>query len=217
MGERSVTHHPRPPSLILASASPRRLALLRQIGLEPTKILAPNIDETPQKAEFPRLYATRMATEKLATVQDESAYIVAADTVVAAGTRILPKAETVEQAKFCLTLLSGRRHHVYTALAIRSPTGKTATRLVTSVVGFARLDDPTITAYLATNEWQGKAGAYAIQGFAATFITFLSGSHSAVVGLPLHETTNLLRGLGYPVMPAHAGIHDFSATPPPSC
>jgi len=191
--------------------------LLRQIGLEPAKILSPNIDETPAKAESPRLYATRMAAEKLATVHDETAYVIAADTVVAAGTRILPKAESVEEARFCLTLLSGRRHNVHTAIAIRAPNGKTVTRLVTSVVGFARLDESTLKTYLATDEWQGKAGAYAIQGIAATFIDFLSGSFSAVVGLPLHETANLLRGLGYPVMPAHAGIHDFSATPPPSC
>jgi len=185
-----------PPALILASASPRRETLLRQIGLEPTKIIAPGIDETPQKAESPRLYAARMAAEKLATVPD-AAYVIAADTVVAAGTRILPKAETETQAKTCLTLLSGRRHHVLTAVAVRAPDGRIASRLVTSVVGFSRLDDAALNSYLATNEWRGKAGAYAIQGFAATFIDFLSGSYSGVVGLPLHETANLLRGLGY--------------------
>jgi septum formation protein len=204
-----------PPALILASASPRRLALLRQIGLEPTRILAPDIDETPQKAESPRLYAARMAAEKLATVPD-AAFVIAADTVVAAGTRILPKTEFFAEAESCLKRLSGRRHHVLTAVAVRAPDGRTASRLVTSVVGFSRLDDAALKTYLATNEWRGKAGAYAIQGFAATFIDFLSGSYSGVVGLPLHETANLLRGLGYPVMPAHAGIHDFGA-PPPSC
>ena len=185
-----------PPALILASASPRRETLLRQIGLAPTRILAPDIDETPKKAESPRLYAARMAAEKLATVPD-AAFVIAADTVVAAGTRILPKTDSLAQAESCLKLLSGRRHHVLTAVAVRAPDGRIASRLVTSVVGFSRLDDAAIESYLATDEWRGKAGAYAIQGFAATFIDFLSGSYSGVVGLPLHETANLLRGLGY--------------------
>jgi len=123
--------------------------------------------------------------------------VIAADTVVAAGARILPKAEALEDARKCLALLSGRRHRVYTAVAIRAPNGKQASRTVLSVVGFARLDAQQIETYLATREWEQKAGGYAIQGSAATFINFLSGSYSGVVGLPLYETFSLLRGLGY--------------------
>ncbi len=123
--------------------------------------------------------------------------MLAADTVVAAGARILPKAETEAQARKCLTLLSGRRHRVYTAIALRAPDGRCASRVVASVVGFARLDAAQISAYIAGGEWQGKAGGYAIQGQAAAFIDFISGSYSGVVGLPLHETANLLHGLGY--------------------
>jgi septum formation protein len=123
--------------------------------------------------------------------------VIAADTVVAAGARILPKAETGAEARQCLTLLAGRRHRVYTAVAIRAPGGKQASRTVMSAVGFARLSPQRIDAYLATGEWRGKAGGYAIQGAAAAFINFLSGSYSAVVGLPLYETSALLTGLGY--------------------
>ncbi len=138
----------------------------------------------------------RLALEKLAAVKQD-AFIIAADTVVAAGSRILPKIETLEAAEAYLRLLSGRRHRVFTAVAVRTPTGNTATRVAASVVGFARLDAQQITAYLGTDEWRGKAGGYAIQGHAAAFINFISGSHSGVVGLPLHETSALLRGLGY--------------------
>ena len=138
----------------------------------------------------------RLALEKLATIQAD-AYILAADTVVAAGARILPKTDTPEQAATCLALLSGRRHRVYTAVAVRAPGGRVAHRTVLSMVGFARLDRLQIAAYLATGEWRGKAGGYAIQGHAAAFIDFLSGSYSGVVGLPLYETASLLRGLGH--------------------
>lgn len=180
--------------LVLASASPRRLDLLRQLGLEPDEIIAPNIDETPLRDEAPRLYAKRMALSKLI---DQPGFIIAADTVVALGTRLLPKTETEAQAKTCLRRLSGRRHRVLTGVAVRAPDGRVASRVVPSVVGFARLDDTQIKDYLASSEWQGKAGGYAIQGRAAAFIDFISGSYSGIVGLPLHETINLLRGLGW--------------------
>jgi septum formation protein len=139
-----------------------------------------------------------MALEKLSAVPN-AGFVLAADTVVAAGARILPKTLDAAEAETCLRLLSGRRHDVLTAVAIRAPSGKVLTRTVASVVGFARLDERQIRAYLASEEWHGKAGGYAIQGLAAAFIDFLSGSYSAVVGLPLHETANLLRGLGYAV------------------
>ncbi len=142
------------------------------------------------------MHAARLALGKLAATQLDG-FILAADTVVAAGARILPKTDTEAQAARCLALLSGRRHRVFTAVAVRAPDGKIASRTVVSVVGFARLDAPATAAYLATGEWQGKAGGYAIQGQAAAFIDFISGSHSAVVGLPLHETAKLLNGLGY--------------------
>jgi septum formation protein len=172
------------------------LELLRQIGIEPDEVFAPEIDETPHPPELPRVYALRMAHEKLAAVQRE-AFVIAADTVVAAGARILPKAETVEEAARCLALLSGRRHKVFTAVTVRAPDGRAVSRVVGSVVGFARLDATQTSAYLDSGEWRGKAGGYAIQGRAAAFIDFVSGSYSGVVGLPLHETFLLLRGLGY--------------------
>jgi septum formation protein len=170
--------------------------LLAQIGIAPDLVAPADIDETPYPAESPRLHAQRLAREKCAAIT-ETAFVLAADTVVAAGARILPKTETEAQARKCLTLLSGRRHRVYTAIALRAPDGRTASRVVTSVVGFARLDSAQIADYLAGGEWQGKAGGYAIQGQAAAFIDFISGSYSGVVGLPLHETAKLLHGLGY--------------------
>ena len=185
--------------LVLASASPRRLALLAQIGLHPDAILPAEIDETPRRDENPRLYAQRMAREKCAAIADDGAYVVAADTVVAAGRRILPKTETEQQARDCLTLLSGRRHRVLTAVVVRAPDGRVAERMCESVVIFHRLSHDQLGAYLATGEWQGKAGGYAVQGHAAAHIRFLSGSYSAVVGLPLFETAQLLRGLGFPM------------------
>lgn len=139
-----------------------------------------------------------MALEKLSTLPaDTPGFALAADTVVAAGTRIMPKAETVEQARKCLTLLAGRRHRVYTGIAVRTPDGKTASRVAAAIVGFARLDDAALESYLAGQQWAGKAGGYAIQGHAASFTDFISGSYSAVVGLPLYETSALLRGLGW--------------------
>ncbi|MDE1882452.1 MAG: septum formation protein Maf [Rhodospirillales bacterium] len=184
-----------PLQIILASASPRRLALLRQINIEPARIIAPEIDETPRPGELPRVYARRMALEKLPRTPD--GFVVAADTVVAAGRRILHKTESRETAERYLRLLSGRRHKVHSAVAVAAPDGRTSCRVVESVVGFARLDEPQLQAYLASGEWQGKAGGYAIQGQAANFIDFISGSYSGVVGLPLHETSTLLRGLGW--------------------
>ncbi len=157
-------------------------------------MIAPNIDESTLRDESPRAYALRMALQKLVTAEG---FVVAADTVVAAGARILPKAETEAQARQCLALLSGRRHKVYTGVAVRAPGGKVASRVVASVVGFARLDSGQLQEYLDSGEWAQKAGGYAIQGRAAVFVDFISGSYSAVVGLPLHETAALLRGLGW--------------------
>ncbi len=185
--------------LVLASASPRRHALLGQIGIIPDAVAAADINETPRKDETPRNLAQRLAREKAAAVTTDGAHILAADTVVACGRRILPKAETVAEARACLTLLSGRRHRVITAVVLRLPDGGRRERLVESVVGFARLSEAQIAAYLASQEWQGKAGGYAIQGLAASFIRFLSGSYSNVVGLPLYETAQLLRGAGWAV------------------
>lgn len=181
--------------LVLASASPRRLDLLRQLGIEPSRILAPEIDETPAPAERPRAYAQRMALAKLAPA--EGAFVLAADTVVSAGRRILHKTGDRAEAERSLRLLSGRRHDVFTGVALRAPDGRVARRVAASVVGFARLDQTQIREYLESGEWAGKAGAYAIQGRAAGFIDFLSGSYSGVVGLPLYETAMLLRGLGW--------------------
>jgi septum formation protein len=187
----------KPLQLILASSSPRRLLLLQQIGILPAKIVSPDIDETPARDELPRGYAARMAAAKAAAVPSADHLVLAADTVVAAGRRILPKAETAEQVRACLTLLSGRRHRVMTAVTLASPDGRAVSRLVESVVTFNRLTEPQIERYLATGEGEGKAGGYAINGEAASFIRFLSGSHSAVVGLPLFETAQLLRSHGW--------------------
>jgi septum formation protein len=187
------------PTLVLASASPRRLALLAQIGIVPDRVLATDIDESPRKDEMPRPLAQRLARAKAAAAGAAGEYVLAGDTVVALGRRVLPKAETVEQARQCLTLLSGRRHRVMTALVLAKPDGKCSERLVESVVGFARLTPQQIDAYLAGGEWHGKAGGYAIQGQAASFVRFISGSYSNVVGLPLYETAQLLRGQGWTI------------------
>ena len=173
------------------------MALLAQIGVVPDAIITPGIDETPGKAETPRLYVCRLARAKAALVDAPDALVLAADTVVAAGRRILPKAETPAHARVCLNLLSGRRHSVLTAVVLAFPDGRRAERLVASQVAFTRLTQAQIDAYLATAEWQGKAGGYAIQGHAAAFVRFLSGSYSNVVGLPLFETAQLLRGAGW--------------------
>jgi septum formation protein len=187
------------PKLVLASASPRRVALLAQIGITPDRVYPTQIDETPLRRELPRPHAERLACAKADAVGAPGCFILAADTVVAAGRRILPKAETETQARACLTLLSGRRHRVMTAVVLRDPTGRRAQRLVESVVGLARLTPVQLRTYLDSGEWQGKAGGYAIQGRAASFVRFLSGSYSNVVGLPLFETAQLLRGLGWPI------------------
>ena len=183
-------------TLVLASASPRRLALLAQIGIVPDRIAPPDIDESPLRDELPRLYAERMASQKAAAAHP-GCFVLAADTVVAVGRRILPKAETGAQARACLDLLSGRRHHVLTALVLVAPNGARSARLSESTVIFARLTEAQKLAYIAGGEWHGKAGGYAVQGQAAAFIRALSGSYSGVVGLPLFETAQLLRGRGY--------------------
>lgn len=187
------------PALVLASASPRRLALLAQIGIVPERVISPDIDETPLPDELPRDYARRLARAKAAAVEAPGAFVLAADTVVAAGRRILPKAESETELRRCLALLSGRRHRVLTSVVLRLPDGRLRERLVQSVVAFARLTGRQIEDYVASEEWRGKAGGYAIQGRAAAFVTFLSGSYSNVVGLPLFETAQLLRGAGLAV------------------
>lgn len=189
------------PGLILASASPRRRDLLAQIGLVPRRIVAADLDEQPRAGELPRPYAERLAREKAAHVAamlDEPALVLGADTVVALGRRILPKAEDRDTARRCLSLLSGRRHSVLTAIALR-PTaawaeGRPSERTVVSTVTFARLTDQQIEALLDAGDWEGKAGGYALQGHAASHIRFVSGSPSAVIGLPLFEVAQLLRG-----------------------
>ena len=185
-------------SLLLASASPRRRDLLAQIGIVPDQIFAAALDETPRRDEPPRLLAQRLALAK-ASAAPTGIYVLAADTVVAAGRRVLPKAETVAQAGACLDLLSGRRHRVITAVVLRLPDGVVRERVVESVVGFARLTAAQTASYLAGGEWRGKAGGYAIQGSAASFVRFLSGSYSNVVGLPLFETAQLLRSAGWSI------------------
>ena len=186
--------------LVLASASPRRLALLAQIGVTPSRVAPADLNETPRKDEAPRPHAQRLAREKCAAIlagPDE--FVLAADTVVSVGRRILPKAETEDQARRCLDLLSGRRHHVLTAIAVRAPDGRIAERVNNTAVIFNRLTSRQIDFYLASGEWQGKAGGYAIQGLAAAYIRQIDGSYSGVVGLPLFETAQLLRGLGFPL------------------
>jgi len=194
------------PKLILASASPRRLALLQQVGIEPDALLPTDLDETPQKSELPRLLAGRLASEKahaaakVAKSRPElaGAYLLAADTVVSVGRRILPKCEIVSEAAQCLHLLSGRAHRVYTGLVLLTPNGASRHRIVESRVRFKRLSSDEIEAYLASGEWRGKAGGYAVQGLAGAFVQKIVGSYSSVVGLPLYETVSLLAGEGYP-------------------
>jgi len=194
-------------ALVLASGSPRRMALLEQIGIVPDFVYPAEIDETPQGGERPRGLAERLARTKAevaamrfaAQEAATPAFVLAADTVVAVGRRILPKAETLEEAERCLALLSGHTHRVYTAIAVRTPDGKLRERLAETRVKMKRLSRLEAEAYLASGEWRGKAGGYAIQGLAAAFVTDLSGSYSAVVGLPLDETAALLGGEGYPV------------------
>jgi septum formation protein len=194
--------------LVLASGSPRRVALLRQIGVEPDAVIPSDLDETPRRAEAPRALAERLAREKAVASAEvarrregfERALVLAADTVVCVGRRILPKAEIAEEAEDCLRLLSGRAHRVYTGLALVTASGAKRTRLVETRVRFKRLSRAELAAYLASGEWRGKAGAYAIQGLAGAFAIRLIGSYSNVVGLPLAETAALLAGEGYPVL-----------------
>ena len=188
-----------PQRLVLASASPRRLDLLRQIGLEPDSVVAAEVDESPLKDETPRLLAIRLAAAKAARVAADEplAYVLGADTVVAMGRRVLPKAETAEEVRACLDLLSGRAHRVLTAVAVAAPGGRSARRLVETRVRFKRLSPQDIEGYLALGEGLGKAGGYGVQGRAGGFVTALQGSYPAVVGLPLYETASLLGGLGY--------------------
>ena len=187
------------PLLVLASASPRRLELLKQIGIAPDLVDPADIDETPRRDEAPAAHALRLAGEKLRAVMPRhpGAYILAADTVVACGRRILPKAADEASARRCLELLSGRRHRVHSGVALANPDGQVSLRRVDSQVAFKRLSATEVAAYLATGEWHGKAGGYAIQGRAAALIRFVSGSYSNVVGLPLFETAQLLAGRGY--------------------
>jgi septum formation protein len=193
--------------LVLASGSPRRMALLAQIGVEPDRLLPATIDETPLKKEPPRILARRLARDKaqaaaeLLAAEEEfsGALILAGDTVVSVGRRILPKAERIEQAALCLRQLSGRSHRVYTGLCLINAKGQVRQRLVETRVRFKRLSREDVDAYIASGQWRGKAGGYAIQGFAGAFVVKLIGSYTNVVGLPLHETMGLLTGEGYPV------------------
>jgi len=189
--------------LVLASASPRRRDLLAQIGVIPAAILPAELDEIPLDRELPRQLAGRLSAAKAALVarQKPDALILAADTVVALGRRILPKAEDAAEVRRCLVLLSGRRHRVMTGLTLHHPDGRTASRLVETIVKFKRLSAAEIDGYAACGEGIGKAGGYAIQGRAGQFVTGLNGSYSNVVGLPLAETAQLLAGFGYPLWP----------------
>ena len=191
--------------LVLASGSPRRIELLQQAGIEPDHIFPSDIDEKPQKAEHPRSLAKRLARDKAAKALEAlksepdlaGSYVLAADTVVCVGRRILPKAEVTEEAGNCLGLLSGRSHRVYTGICLVTPSGKFRQKLVESRVRFKRLSREDIESYIASGEWRGKAGGYAIQGLAGTFVVKLVGSYTNVVGLPLYETTSLLAGEGF--------------------
>ena len=195
------------PKLVLASGSPRRLGLLNQAGIEPDSLQPAEIDEIPVKGELPRALANRLAREKaqvaLASIRiDEElrgSYIIAADTVVAVGRRVMPKADMLEDAAACLRLLSGRNHRVYTGICLVTPKESFRQRLVETRVRFKRLSNEDLEGYLASGEWRGKAGGYAIQGLAGTFVVKMVGSYTHVVGLPLYETMSLLSGEGYPV------------------
>lgn len=203
-----------PQTLVLASGSPRRVQLLAQAGIEPDRLLPAQIDEAPFKAEHPRSLARRLSGEKVERAQQiiegeraklvkdargEPPYVLAADTVVAVGSQIMPKAELLDEASQCLRMLSGRAHRVYTGLALATPKGRLRQRVVETRVRFKRLTREEIESYLASNEWKGKAGGYAIQGLAGTFVIKLVGSYTNVVGLPLAETVALLTGEGYQV------------------
>jgi septum formation protein len=193
--------------LILASGSPRRLSLINQVGITPDLLLPADVDEIPLKGELPRACANRLARIKAETAlaqvhgdeELKGSYILAADTVVAVGRRILPKAELVDEASQCLRLLSGRNHKVYTAVCLVTPKEGFRQRLVETRVRFKRLSEQDLDTYLASGQWRGKAGGYAAQGIAGSFIVKLVGSYTNIVGLPLYETITLLSGEGYPV------------------
>ena len=195
------------PKFVLASGSPRRLSLINQAGIDPDALRPADIDETPKRGELPRACSNRLARAKaeagLAMVRlDEElkgAYVVAADTVVAVGRRILPKAELIDEAAQCLRLLSGRNHRVHTTVCLVTPREAFRQRHVETRVRFKRLSDEDIEAYLGSGEWRGKAGGYAAQGIAGSFIVKIVGSYSNIVGLPLYETMTLLAGEGYPI------------------
>jgi len=194
------------PKLVLASASVRRLELLQQIGLDPDALIPADLDESPNRGELPRALAARLAGEKADAAAKIAAgradldgtFILAADTVVAVGRRILPKCEIVDEATQCLRLLSGRVHRVYTGVTLITPKGARRVRLVETRVRFKRFSNEDLEAYLASGEWRGKAGGYAIQGLAGSFVVKLIGSYTNVVGLPLYETLSLLAGEGFP-------------------
>ena len=195
------------PKLVLASGSPRRVSLLNQAGIEPDGLRPSNVDETPKRGELPRACATRLARAKAEgalrgiRLDDElrGAYILAADTVVAVGRRILPKADLLDEAAQCLRLLSGRNHRVHTGVCLVTPKAAFRQRLVETRVRFKRLSEDDIEAYLASGEWRGKAGGYAAQGLAGSFIVKIVGSYTNIVGLPLYETATLLSGEGFPI------------------
>jgi septum formation protein len=194
------------PKLVLASGSPRRVSLINQAGIEPDALRPADVDETPRQGELPRVCANRLAyakaTTALAGIGDDDdvygAFVLAADTVVAVGRRILPKPELIDEAAQCLRLLSGRNHRVYTALCLITPKRRYRQRVVETRVRFKRLSAEDIESYLGSGEWRGKAGGYAAQGLAGTFIVKLVGSYTNVVGLPLYETVALLAGEGFP-------------------
>ena len=195
------------PHLVLASASPRRLELLQQIGIEPDALIPVDLDETPRKLELPRNLALRLAAEKTQAAgraaarrpELSEAYVIGADTVVSVGRRVLPKCDVVSEAAQSLRILSGRAHRVHTAVCLITPKGRKRQKLVETRLRFKRLSAAEMEAYLGSGEWQGKAGGYAIQGLAGGFAQKLVGSYSAVVGLPLLETLTLLAGEGFPV------------------
>ncbi|MEP0068916.1 Maf family nucleotide pyrophosphatase [Pyruvatibacter sp.] len=190
---------PKAAKLVLASASPRRLDLLAQAGIVPDSVDPADIDETPAKTELPRPHALRLARDKANAVaaRHPDAFVLAADTVVGVGRRILPKTEDEASARQCLALLSGRAHRVFTGVCLVAPDGRVSAQVVEARVHMKRLSDAEMTAYLASGEWQGKAGGYAIQGRASAFIPSITGSYTAIVGLPLAETVNMLTGAGY--------------------
>ena len=190
---------PKPPPLILASASPRRLELLARIGICPDSIVPADIDESPHKDELPKPHALRLAIGKAQAIApgNKGAFILSADTVVGIGRRILPKAEDLATARDCLELLSGRAHRVFTGVCLIAPDGREISRVVETRLKMKRLSESEMQMYLESGEWDGKAGGYGIQGLAGAFISHISGSYSNVVGLPVYETRNMLIGTGY--------------------